>query len=174
MRHNIAALPVVCLLALVLHAPASGLSKPPGYQAAAAATVKAFYTYHFRNKFDYTRRGLRQRQRWLDATLYKLLLAEWVRSDASSKQGEAPELNGDPFTNSQEYPTSFRIGSTNESPTTARVDVFFTWTEKGRVLREERVVVELTKAKTAWRISNIIARSDPYDDLLQFLKRGQK
>jgi hypothetical protein len=141
--------------------------------ADAAATVKAFYTFHFKNKFDYSRQGLRQRQRWLDATLYQLLLAELKRSDASTKKNEAPELNGDPFTNSQEYPNSFRIGDTRQEYAKAIVEIVFVWQDKGKVTDEKSIEVELSKAKTVWKISNIMNKTDSDGDLLHFLKRGR-
>lgn len=136
--------------------------------ADAVATVKAFYTYHFAHKFDYTLRGLPQRRKWLDATLYKLLVAELKKP---TKKDEAPDLNGDPFTNSQEYPTTFRIGNTKESGTTASVEIIFIWKEKGKVIDESGVEVILAKAQNLWKISNIISSKEPDGDLLKFLQR---
>jgi hypothetical protein len=146
---------------------------PDKASAAAAATVKAFYTFHFKNRFDYSRQGLRQRQRWLDATLYQLLLAELKKSDASTKKNEVPDLDGDPFTNSQEYPNSFHIGDTKQEYAKAIVEVVFVWQDKGKVIQERSIEVELSKSKNGWKISNIIDKADSDGDLLHFLKRSK-
>lgn len=159
---------------LLVYLPAVSVSQLPDKASAdAAATVKSFYTFHFKNKFDYSRQGLRQRQRWLDATLYQLLLAELKRSDASTKKNEVPELNGDPFTNSQEYPNSFRIGDTRQEYGKAFVEVVLLWQDKGEIVAEKNIGVELSKSKTVWKISNIIDKADSDGDLLHLLKRGK-
>ena len=158
---------------VLLLLPIVGWSRPPEKNLNAASTVKAFYTFHFKNKFDYSAQGLRLRHKWLDEALYRLLLLELKKSEASSRKNEVPELNGDPFTNSQEYPTTFRIGTATETSTSAKVAVFFIWKEQDKVIDEKRIEVELAKSRLSWKISNIIAKVDPYDDLLQFLKRAE-
>ena len=136
--------------------------------ADAAATVKEFYTFHFRNKFDYSIRGLRLRRKWLDPTLYQLLIAELKRP---SKPDEVPDLDGDPFTDSQEPPASFRISKLVESGEKATGEVVFSWKDKGKVLEERKIEVQLTKSSDIWRIANI--RADHADgDLVQWLKRS--
>ncbi|MEW6127427.1 MAG: DUF3828 domain-containing protein [Acidobacteriota bacterium] len=156
------------LLVIFFSFAISGKSNP--VQAGATATVKAFYAYHFAHKFDYSKRGLLQRRKWLDDTLYKLLVAEVSKP---TKADEAPEMNGDPFTNSQEYPTTFRIGNTNESAAKATIQVIFIWKEQGKVIDERPVDVELVKNKNLWKIANIISGSEPDDNLLQFLQRSR-
>lgn len=136
----------------------------------ATAAVKAFYGYHFAHKFDYSKRGLLQRRKWLDDTLYKLLVAEVSKP---TKPDEAPDMNGDPFTNSQEYPNEFRIGNAREEASKATIQVVFIWKEKGKVIEERPVDVELLKSKTGWKIANIISGTTADDNLLQFLKRSR-
>jgi hypothetical protein len=160
------------LVTLLLFLPVAGFSQLSNKTSAdAAATVKAFYTFHFKNKFDYSAQGLKRRQRWLDATLYQLLLAEDKK--ARAKKDEAPDLDGDPFTNSQEYPTSFRIGDTRQEYEKAFVEVVFLWEDKGKVVDERSIEVELSKAKNLWKISNIIDKTSQDGDLRHFLKRGK-
>jgi hypothetical protein len=159
-------------IALCLFLPVAGIGQLSNKSSAdAAATVKAFYNFHFKNKFDYSARGLKRRQRWLDAKLYQLLLAEDKKSKA--KKDEAPELNGDPFTNSQEYPNTFRIGDTRQEYEKAFVEVVFVWQEKGKVIDERSLEVELSKARNLWKISNIINKSSADGNLLHFLQRGK-
>jgi hypothetical protein len=163
---------LVLAIALCGLLPVAGLAQLSNKSSqAAVATVKAFYGFHFKNKFDYSNKGLRQRQRWLDAKLYRLLLAEDKK--AKSKKAEAPELNGDPFTNSQEYPNAFRVGDTREEYGKAFVEVVFVWQEKGKVIDERSIEVELAKSGNLWKISNIIDKSSPDGDLLHFLQRSR-
>jgi hypothetical protein len=135
----------------------------------AAATVKAFYAFHFKHNFDYTERGLEQRRRWLDENLYKLLTAELKRSKQSASQNEAPELNGDPFTNSQEYPSAFRIAKSEQGLRKATVEVVFVWKEKDRVIDEKRIRVDVLRHGASWKIANINAGEE--GDLVKFLNR---
>lgn len=159
-------------LVLCLLLPVAGVGQLSNKSsAAAAATLKAFYTFHFKNKFDYSAKGLKRRQRWLDAKLYQLLVAEDKKSTAM--KDEAPELNGDPFTNSQEYPNTFRIGDTRQEYEKAFVEVVFVWQEKGKVIDERSIEVELSKAGKLWKISNILDKSSPDGNLLHFLQRGK-
>jgi hypothetical protein len=163
---------LMAAIALCLFLPVVGVSQLSNKSSAdAAASVKAFYTFHFKNKFDYSAQGLKRRQRWLDAKLYRLLLAEDKK--AKAKKDEAPELNGDPFTNSQEYPNTFRIGDTRQEYEKAFVEVVFVWQEKGKVIDERSIEVELAKARTLWKISNILDKSSPNGNLLHFLQRGK-
>ena len=173
MRHQrIAANGIALLVTLLLVLPVTGVSQLSNKTSAdAAATVKAFYTFHFKNKFDYSARGLKLRQRWLDATLYQLLMAE--NKKARAKKDEPPDLEGDPFTNSQEYPNAFHIGDTKQEYEKAIVEVVFVWKDKGKVVEERNVEVELSKAKNLWKISNIIDKTNPDGDLLHFLKRSK-
>jgi hypothetical protein len=137
--------------------------------ADAVVVVKEFYSFHFRNKFDYSLRGLRLRRRWLAPNLYQLLTAELKRP---SNADEVPDLDGDPFTDSQEPPATFRIGKTTGSGEKATIEVFLIWKEKRKVLEERKVEVDLGRSGNSWRITNI--RANHADgDLLQFLKRDR-
>lgn len=158
------------LAALLLLLPATGFSQLSNKTSAdAAATAKAFFTFHFKNKFDYSARGLRLRQRWLDTNLYRLLIA--ADKKARATKDDVPELDGDPFTNSQEYPDTFKIGDTKEEYGKAMVEVVFLWKDKGKVVDERNVQVELVKEKNLWKISNIIDKTNEDGDLVKFLKR---
>jgi len=155
------------LIILLPIAPPTRASDKKGRGAAAA--VKAFYAFHFKHNFDYTERGLRQRRRCLDEGLYKLLTAELKRSKESTGRNEAPDLNGDPFTNSQEYPNGFRIGKSEQDARKATVEVVFVWKEKDRVIDERRIRVEAQRHGASWKIANIYSGED--EGLVKFLKR---
>ena len=74
--------------------------------------VRAFYTFHLAHNKDLTVRNVRLRKRWLTPDLYKLLLDELREAEArKTHPDEAPYFEGDPLTDSQEYPDSFRVGN---------------------------------------------------------------
>jgi hypothetical protein len=157
---------IATVLLLLPFAASGGQAKP----ADPAATVKAFYTFHYAHKFDYSARGLLQRRKWLDDNLYKLLVAE-VKKPVP--KGDAPDLDGDPFTNSQDPPNTFRLGNTKETGNNASVEVIFVWKDKGKVVEERPVEIVLAKSQNLWKIANIISSKDADGDLLKFLKHTQ-
>ena len=159
--------------ALLAFLPAASFSQEPANKIFdAATTVKVFYAFHFSHNFDFSERAIKLRHRWLDENLYNLLLAEWKKSNSSANQDEIPDLDGDPFTNSQDPPTNFRVGKSTQDEKSASVIVFFIWKEKGKVVEERQVEVKLTKSATGWKIANIISGKEEDDDLLRLLKRS--
>jgi hypothetical protein len=151
------------LLILSAH-PAFGFARA-AKNSGAAETVRAFYRQHFSHDMGFTRSTLRQKQRWLTAELYGLLLYERRRKTPTD---EAPHMNGDPFTNSQEYPNSFRVGKVNQSGLKADVEVVFVWRDRNRVVERKRCVVRLLRQRSVWKIEDII--SDDGKSLLGELK----
>lgn len=69
---------------------------------------------------------------------------------APSPADEAPEIDGDPFTDSQEYPTSFRVGAAAMSGDTALVPVRFSW-KSG----DQRSVTVVLVPLGGWRIADL-------------------
>jgi hypothetical protein len=120
----------------------------------APGTVKAFYTYHFAHDMGLTEKSLLERRRWLSPELHGLLLYERRRK---TPQDEAPYLNGDPFTDSQEYPAAFRVGAASVRKTRASVEVHFTWKEKGRFQGARTSIVRLARQGNEWRINDFIS-----------------
>src|SRR6266536_1398959 len=90
----------LALCAVPVHA------RQPDRQFAATATVRAFYKFHFSHDQTFTPKTLVRRRKWLTPELYDLLRYELERD---TPKDEPPEIEGDPFTDSQEGPTSFRI-----------------------------------------------------------------
>ena len=125
----------------------------------ALALVRSFYQFHLANKKDFTVRNIRQRKRWLAPELFGLLLGELKRESEESKAhpDEAPYFEGDPFTNSQEYPDSFRVGKSEVNGELAKTTITLLWsarTSRGRDQRE--IVVEATRTGGTWLISDVI------------------
>lgn len=88
-----------------------------------------------------------------------MLLKEIDRQNEYSKShpGEAPDFEGDPLTDSQEYPDSFRVGTMNVTGDMAKVTVTLLWsarTSRGRDKRD--IVVEVTKSGRGWLINDIV------------------
>ena len=130
--------------------------------------MQDFYRFHFAHGLGFDEQGVRRRQRWFTAELYKLLLAELRKPVAPDV---VPYFNGDPFTDSQEYPTTFRVGRAAPAGARARVPVTLLWLERGRVLTRRTMHVELRRARTGWQIANFIAPDNK--DLLSELRRKE-
>ena len=91
--------------------------------------------------------GLKLRRKWLDESLYKLLLAD--RKKAAAAKDEVVGLDGDPFTNSQEPPNSFQVGESKQDDKSASVIVELFWKDKGKIVDQRKIEVKLTKVANA-------------------------
>jgi hypothetical protein len=112
-----------------------------------ADVVRTFYTYHFAHDMGFSEAAVRERSAWLAPELVDLCHAYFqkpVRPD------EVPDVNGDPFTDSQEYPKSFSVGRPSVSDTIMRVPVTLSWPDHRRTIRVLLKVVD-----GSWRITNI-------------------
>jgi len=121
--------------------------------------VRAFYTYHLAHNKDFTVRNIQLRKRWLTPELYNLLLKELKRQAAASKAhpDEAPDYEGDPLTDSQEYPDSFRVVKTEMVGEVAKVTVNLQWSARtSRGVDKRDIIVEATKSATGWLINDIV------------------
>lgn len=148
---------IAVVLSLGPRADATAQTAKP--QDAATKAVRTFYAYHLAHNKDFTARNIQLRKRFLTAELYGLLIKELKRQAAASKAhpDEAPDFEGDPLTDSQEYPDSFRVGSAEAAGDLAKVTVTLLWsarTSRGRDKRD--IVVELSKGASGWLIHDII------------------
>lgn len=152
---------VVLLIGIVIipSIAVTSLAQEASSKGAALRAVRSFYTFHLARNKDFTARNIRLRKRWLTADLYKLLLAELKREEEERKAhpDEAPYFEGDPLTDSQESPDSFRTGKVTSSGDVVKVTVTLLWsarTSRGRDKRD--IVVELNRIGTGWLIGDII------------------
>ena len=155
-------MPTIARFARVAAMPALLLAGAPVPQAARApvAVVREFYRYHFAHDMAFTRAAIRRRAGWLAPDLLSLCRAYFA---APSPADEPPSIEGDPFTDSQEYPSAFRIGAAAVSGDTALVPVTFTWRGGGT---QPGITVVLTRARR-WRIADIrFGRGGTLRDLL--------
>ena len=153
---------------LIASLPAPSFGQRPVDEA--AATVKAFYSFHFQHDFDFSERGLKLRRKWLDESLYTLLLED--RKKAAAAKDEVVGLDGDPFTNSQEPPNSFQVVESNHDDRSASVIVELFWKDKGKVVDQRKIKVKLAKVANDWKIENLISGDSEDDDLVKLLKRS--
>ena len=148
---------VALILAVGAAWPAAVRAATP--QDLASRAVRSFYTFHLGRNKDFTVSNIRLRRRWLTPELYKLLLGE-LKRDAEQRKAhpdEAPYFEGDPLTDSQEYPDSFRMGKTEVSGDRAKVTVTLQWSARTSRGRDQRdIVVEVIKRGAGWLINDII------------------
>ena len=135
--------------------------------AAAVKAVQSFYSFHLAHDMGFTRENIVRRRRWLTPELYRLLLDEYHREELLSAKhpDEVVFMEGDPFTDTQEHPKTFRVGRAVSRGSWASVPVDFYL--DGHVLRKARI--ELSRRGRVWLIHNIFTDDD--EDLLKLLRR---
>ena len=110
-------------------------------------TVQSFYDYHFKHDMGFGVPEMKARKAWLSPELYALIIKVLKKP---VPKGDAPDIEGDIFTDSQEYPTAFHVGKVTVKKETAMVDVTFSWSREKR-----HVTLILTQVEHAWRIGDI-------------------
>lgn len=122
--------------------------------------VRAFYTFHFSHDMGFSAVGVRRRARWLAPDLLALCRAYFAKP---SRPGDVPAIDGDPFTDAQEYPQAFRLGSPAASghssltPDTLLVPV----TLSGPGSQRRTLTVVAIAARGTWRITDVRYMSGP-------------
>jgi hypothetical protein len=136
--------------------------KPSG----AVEAVQSFFRFHLAHKKGFTRENIVRRRRWLTPELYRLLLGEYHREELESARhpDEVVFMEGDPFTDSQEHPDSFRVGAAVMRGSRATIPVTFYL--KRAVLKKARV--EVARRGRVWLIHNMLPDDD--EDLLKMLR----
>jgi len=144
-----------------------------GKCTASRETVRSFFTQHFQSDAEtgFTRESVAKKEKFLTPELYKLLQHEFDREDEFVKAhpDEVPYMNGDPFTDSQEYPTGFKVGKCNvsgESRVTHNVLLFWKTDDKPV---QEGTKVQVEKRGDKWLIGDFT--SDKSGSLVKTLSR---
>ncbi len=112
-----------------------------------ALTVQLFYAYHLKHDMGFAAPEIKARKAWLSPKLYALIIK--VLNKPVPK-GDAPDIDGDIFTDSQDTPTSFQVGKATVEKETAKVDVTFIWSGEKR-----HVTVILSQVEKTWLITDI-------------------
>lgn len=149
--HTGAAALAVALVAVLL-LPAVAVPQQAGNSA--EAVVRAFYAYHITHNTGFTLAAVRRRAKWMSPGL----LARCRSYFAGPRQpDEVPPIDGDPFTDSQEYPGAFRVGPATVAGDTARVNVTLTWAGGD----QRTVTVLLVPTGGEWRIDDVRSGTGP-------------
>ena len=116
--------------------------------ASPEATVQLFLIAHFAGGMALSRESIDvQRARLTDALVAKF--TRWFARTASSD--EVPDLNGDPFTDSQESPESFELARATVRGERAEIMVTYRDAADARY----PVRFQLARVKGAWRIDEV-------------------
>ena len=121
--------------------------------------VQSFYRFHLGRDMGFSSRNIRQRSQWFHPSFYELLRYELRRADvfARSHPDVVPHIDGDPFTESQEYPNSFKVESPIIKQNQADVKVKLLWLDtNGKSLDERIMVVKLEKVNGRWLINDFL------------------
>lgn len=140
------------------------LDRSPGARAAADTpghAVQRLLEAHFAGDMGFTVTSVDAKRVHLAATLQRAIDAYFAHPHP---QDEPPPINGDPFTDSQEYPVVFSVRETRMEADVARVPVRF---DDGH--RTRQIEFELRKDAGAWRVSEL--RYEDGSTLTQVLAR---
>jgi len=124
-------------------------SKPSGQQQQrqAAAVVEEFFKYHLGHDMAFTCRSIEGRKQWLSDRLVKALLAECSKPAGPD---EVPAIEGDPFTDSEEYPNNFKVEGAKGGGTAYEVTVKLEWPSE-----ERRVRAMVVRSGKTWKIDDV-------------------
>ena len=125
-----------------------------------AGAVQSLYADHFAHDMAFTPESVARKRKWLAPDLVRLITAYFAKPD---KPDEVPAIDGDPFTDSQEYPTGFALGVPMIERDQATVAVELAMEPKKRL-----VSVRLHHKRDRWLVTDLV-----YEDggtLRQLLK----
>lgn len=126
------------------------LDRSPGAQAepgSPEAIVQGLLEAHFAGDMGFTPESVAAKRGWLSASLHAAIERYFARPQPAD---EAPVINGDPFTDSQEYPQCFSVGTAVVEDGETRVPVRY-----GDSVRERRVLFVLARSDGGWRVDDV-------------------
>jgi|SRR6516162_4682585 hypothetical protein len=115
------------------------------------AVVQQLFADHFKSDMAFTPASIERKRNWLTPGLKAQIDTYFARP---SVPDEVPVIDGDPFTNAQDYPSGFTVGEATSQAESATVPVAMTigserWTVK----------VQLVRQSSAWLVDDLV-----YDD----------
>ena len=122
--------------------------RPAVPAAAPAEIVQELLVTHFTHDMGFTRESVAHKRAFLSAALQGRI-ARYLAAPQSSD--EAPEINGDPFTDTQEYPDRFTLGATRTAARRTIVPIHFA---DGRSTR--RVDYVLVREGARWKVDDLV------------------
>lgn len=126
------------------------LSRAPGAMAAADSpegVAERLLEAHFGADMGFSQATLANKAAFLSAGLRQAIDAYFAKPQP---QDEVPAIDGDPFTDSQEYPTRFAVQRANIANDGAEVEVVF-----ADAARRARLVYRLIREAGVWRLDDI-------------------
>lgn len=126
------------------------LSRAAGAQARAdspAGRVEGLLERHFKGPMGFEETTAQAKTPFQSKALNRLVAAYLARP---RPQDEVPPINGDPYTDSQEYPVRFAVGAARIRQDQARVPVRFADAWSHRTL-----TFELVREDGAWRVDDL-------------------
>lgn len=141
------ALKAAIVLIVFLGLPAFVMGGAPSKQPP-ETVVSEFYQYHFSHDMAFTPDGIKERSAWLSPALVKACEDYFALPEDPE---EVPDIDGDPFTGSQEYPDTFAVGAATVNKTAARVSMTFSWKD-GHSTKGDVILME---SDGKWRIDNV-------------------
>jgi hypothetical protein len=136
----------VALVLTILLTPPAPVPSPSARTPVAA--VREFYAFHFAHDMAFMPESVRAKADWLAPDLLELAEKYFERP---ASPDEAPAIDGDPFTDSQEYPKRFRVGTARVSGEAAWVPVRLVWTHGP----SRSVTVHLVRIARRWRVWDV-------------------
>lgn len=126
------------------------LDRSPGALAEAttpSGVMQRFLEAHFAGDMGFDAATVAAKRQYLSTALFALMKKYFAKP---VPKDEVPDIDGDPFTNSQDYPARFSVGAaaTTANSSTVRVkfsDAHYT----------ENVTFLLTKEGGAWRVDDV-------------------
>jgi len=137
--------------------------KAPGAFAASTSpsgVVQGFLEQHFAGDMGFDRASVAKKQQWMTDRMRTAIAAYFARPTPTDG---TPIIDGDPYTDSQEYPTRFAVANAVVTATGATVSVRFSDGYRDRV-----VVYALRRERGAWRVADV--RYDHGDALMAQIK----
>ncbi len=103
---------------------------------------------HFRHGMGFTKASVARKAKWLSVDLLHQLNAEL---DRPKDPALVPNINGDPFTDSQEFPKRFVVGKAEIRGDVTRIPVIFIGNGHRRT-----VAARLRKTSEGWRLDDLV------------------
>jgi len=127
------------------------LSHTPGTLATAESPegrTQRFLELHFGGDMGFTPTNLQAHRAWFSSQLNTAVSRYFARP---SSPDEVPAIDGDPFTDSQEYPQRFAVGKASVTTDSTQVPVQFSDASAVRT-----VVYVLRKEGAAWQLDDLL------------------
>jgi hypothetical protein len=116
--------------------------------ASALGALSALLLQHFSGEMGFVPASVQAKSAWLTQRLQRRIQAAWARPQDPD---EPPAINGDPFTNSQEYPDAFTLGLPQRRGA-GRAEVTVQYTGGGR---QWPVRFALRREGGQWRVDEL-------------------